>query len=561
MQLRPFVPEITENKTVYLYHTLLTAMIPSKKCKLLFFVVLGLPAFFSATANNNPTTDPEARQISETPHVLEYLWLTNTWLHAANPAGLSMAEMHDLGNSFFSFNHQGGPYRRPQEADSIHRMGFSTERFQSLGDFRFRGEFVFETTRETNQKWSVVQDPFRGIPYVFADSSGGDWDKQYYNLNVGASSGKLLGLFYAGLEAHYELYTGARQNDPRPLNNTNHIWVRPGLLFPMGNRISLGLSGYYSNRNEEINITVNNWDVQHRYFKLRGVGEFRSGFMRSFFRAYNGDSFGGNLQFAYQHQGIHFLAEAGLRLRQEEVTDGTSLFEHGGDYEETVVDATIHLKLTGNHHVHLAKGFFHLAKDTGIEHSQSYDVELEKFITFATTLRYRGDRMQGGIHYHFIHTGGSQADYRWMAGLQADLQSADLRFLLPNSSQTTTSAHFTLLGKKNIPLAKNNLHLGLSGGYKLSIKDELRMHPDLVNSDRTVVTDFLTVPDFDYLVKDYITLGLELAYNFAFPGNPRNNLYIGIKADKIHLMDNHATDNGFFQDGRNFFQARIGMIY
>lgn len=536
-------------------------MISSKKCNLLVFVLFGLSNLLTATANNPTTANPEARQISETPHVLEYLWLTNTWLHAANPAGLAMTEMHDLGNSFFSFNHQGGSYRRPQEADSINRTGFSTERFQSLGDFRFRGEFVFETTRETDQRWSVVQDPFRGTPYVFADSSGGDWDKQYYNLNVGASTGKLLGLFYAGLEAHYELFTGARQNDPRPLNNTNHVWVRPGLLFPMGNRTSLGLSGYYSNRNEEISITVNNWDFQHRYFKLRGVGEHRSGFMRSFFRAYNGDSFGGNLQFAYQQRGIDFLLEAGYRLQQEEVTDGTSAFEHGGEYEETVVDAMFRLKLTGIHHVHLARGFFQLAQDTGIEHSQQYDIEQEKWITFATTLRYRGDRLRGGIHYHYVRTGGEQTNYRWMAGLQADLESADLRFLLPNSSQINTSAHVKLLGKKNIPVAGNNLHLGLSGGYKLSLNDELRIHPDLLNSERTVVADLLIMPDFDYLVKDYITLGLEMAYNFAFPGNPRNNFYIGIKADKIHLVDNNASGNGFLQDGRNFFQARIGMIY
>ncbi len=497
--------------------------------------------------------------VVETPHVFEYLKQKNIWLASSNPAGMAFTEMYDLGNSFFSHFYNDGNFYRPQEADRTNQFGFTTERFQSLNQLRFKGAFTFLTSSEYNQKWGVLTDPYMGTPYVFADESGGDWAKQYYNLNAGMSSGKIMDLFYAGIDVDYVVHTGARQADPRPLNNTYFIDVRPGVIFPLGQRASIGLSGLINNRQEEISISVSNQDFQHRWFKMRGVGEYRTGFMRSFLRTYSGTSFGGGLQFAFNQDAYQILAEANYYTQNQEVTDGASTFQHGGEYNETRIEGFISFKYNGPSCLHLLTGTFDLKQGTGIEHSQNFDLKEERWVTFATTTRYLGDRYFGSIQYNYFRTNGMAADYNWMAGFQGDIERADLRFLLPNSLQLNTFAKIKLQGKKNFAIGNNNLHIGLSAGYKISLDEELSLNQELTSSERTVISEMVTRPDYDYLVTDYTSFGLDIRYNFSLLKKTRNNFYIGMQADKYYLTD--ESDAGFLTSGRNFFMARIGMIY
>ena len=146
-------------------------------------------------------------------HVLEYLKMCNTWL-SSNPASLSLSEMHNLGNSLFYINNKNGDFYRPQEPEKSNQFGFSTENYKMLNDLRLWGKFAFHSTNEYNRNWGDVIDPYRRTPYLFADEEGGDWEKQNYELSFGASSKKLFNLFFIGIDAHYELHTGARQNDP-----------------------------------------------------------------------------------------------------------------------------------------------------------------------------------------------------------------------------------------------------------------------------------------------------------------------------------------------------------
>jgi hypothetical protein len=513
------------------------------------------PPFAMAVSSDEQTTQVAA----ETPHVFEYLKLKNTWLASSNPAGMAFTEMYDLGNSYFSHYYNDGNFYRPQEAGRTNQFGFTTERFQALNQLRFKGAFTFHTTGEYDRKWGVLTDPFLGTPYVFADESGGDWAKQYYNLNAGMSSGKLFDLFYAGADVDYVVHTGARQADPRPLNNTYFIHVKSGVIFPIGQRASIGLSGVINNRQEDISISVRNQDFQHRWFKMRGLGEYRTGLMSAFSRSYSTTTLGGGLQFAYNLNTYQILAEVNYYMQNGEAIDGSSTFQHGGEYDETRIEGFFSFKFNGPSCLHLLKGTFDLKQGTGIEHSQNYDIDEEQWVTFATTTRYLGDRYLGGLQYNYFRTNGMTTDFNWMAGLQADIERADLRFLLPNSSQLNTFAKIKMQGKKNIAIGNNMLHIGLSAGYKLSLDDDLSLHPELMNSERTVISEMVTIPDYDYLITDYTSFGIDLKYNFSLLNRTKNNFYIGLQADKYYLTD--ESNAGFAANGRNYFKARIGMIY
>ncbi len=534
------------------------------KCKYAFITLLIIAPLFGVTAQPSEA-DTAKHSVAKGVHVLEYLKLSNTWLDS-NPAGLSLSEMHNLGNSLFSFNYNDGDFYRPQEPEKSNQLGFSTENYKVLNGLRLWGEFAFRSTNEYNRNWGVVIDPYRGTPYLFADEEGGDWKKQYYDLSFGASSGKLFDLFYFGIEAHYELHTGARQNDPRPLNNADNLWIRPGFILPLGNRLSIGLSGYYGNRNEEISTFVVNKYFQHRLYKLRGVGEYSSVYTREFFRAYSGNAFGGGLQLEYLIENGSILAEANVHSFDEEVTDsetltdGSSLYQHGGEYRETEVDAAITFKLSGDRYMHLAKGYFNMISGKGIEHSQHYDNILERWITFATSVRYLSDHYQGGINYSYFRTKSNAIDYNWMIGLQTYFTSADMRFLMPGSSQMNYALHLDAIGKKNVSVARNTIHLSMSAGIKLSLDDELSLNPELVNSDRTIIVENILIPDFEYLTSDYVKMGMNAIYNFSLTKKTTSNVFIGVKASKFHLI-NSDISGSFLKNGRNFLEISMGIAY
>jgi hypothetical protein len=508
------------------------------------------------SAMSSDLIDSTDKKVSFTLETLSYLKLVNTWLHTSNPAGLSLARMMDLGESHFSFFNNHGDYYRPQEAQKTNRGGFFSQRYQRLKSLHFKGDFSFQTIQERSRRWGDVLDPYRGTPYVFADAEGGDWAKQSYSLGVTASTEKLLNLFYAGLSLNYELNTSARQNDPRPLNNTNLIEVRPGFIFPLGQKSHVGMSGFLSNRNEEISITVVNMDVQHRWYKLRGVGEYRTGFMQGFFRAYTGDGLGGGLSYEYKLSGGSILAEVNYTRFQEEVTDGTSTVQHGGEYREGILNSNLSVKFESPGQLHLVRGFFNMIERKGIEHNQSYDNVQEIWVTFATSLRFSGDIMQTGINYDFVKT-RETGDYNWKTGFEATFAQTDLRFLLPQSTQLNSDLFVRISGKKNVLILGTGIHLGLSVGYKHSLMDELSIDQELLTGDRSIIVDNITNPDFLYLQSSYAILGIDATWNFRFSGVP---FYLNLNSSRYQLTGSE-TSGSFGSGNRNFLELRLGMVY
>lgn len=494
-----------------------------------------------------------------TPHWAEFMKQYNHWESSSNPAGLAHTNMHNVGNSYFIFNIDEGDFYRPQDASQTNRFGFTTERYQSLGEMTFRGAFTFNSYKEKDRNWGNVMDPFRGTPYIFSDIEGGDWSKQLYNLNFTASSGKLFGLMYAGIEAHYDLHTGARQNDPRPKNNTNGLWAKPGLLFPVGNNSDLGITGYISTRNEEISITVVNHDLQHRWYKMRGVGEFRRGFMSGHSRAYNGTGFGGGINYAYTFKRGSVVADADIRLYNEEVSDGTSIVQHGGELNEMTIDAGISLKLVGIHSLQRVNGTFNITEYTGTEHSQSYDNSLEQWVTFATTTKYKADHIHAAIAYRYYRTTPNN-DYNWMAGVKAEASNNDVRYLLPYSAKQFDDLQIILNGAKNLTIAGNNLHLGVKAGYRMLTDNELSIHQGLIEGDRSDISDNVTIPDFYYLTTDYAIMGLNATYSFDIGRTANSPFYIKMEAKRYDLTRSDVSPM-YEGTSRNFLKLSLGMIY
>ena len=214
------------------------------------------------------------------------------------------------------------------------------------------------------------------------------------------------------------------------------------------------------------------------------------------------------------------------------------------------------MKFEGNSHLHLVRGFFNMIERKGIEHNQSYDNVQEIWVTFATSLRFKGDIMQAGINYDFVKT-RKPNEYNWRAGLEANFTQADLRFLLPQSTQLNNDLFFGISGKKNFLIFGTSIHLGMSVGYKHSLMDELSIDQELLSGGRSIIVDTITNPDFLYLRSNYARFGIDATWNFRFSGIP---FYLNLNSSRYQLTGSETTGS-FGSGNRNFLEIRLGMVY
>lgn len=515
-----------------------------------FFSAVMVLFLWQATASETNMPDYTYR--------MEYLRLTSPWFQSANPASLFLAGIPDAGLSHFLYSANSGAFHRPQQAESVNQAGFYSERVQSLKNLRFKGHFNFLSINETNRQWSNVLDPFSGNPYQYASEKGGDWKAQFYNMGFTASSNKLFNLFYFGLDVDYSTRTGARQNDPRPLNNGNQLEIKPGFIIPLGDHSGFGLMAFYANRNEEISISVSNTDEQQRWFRTQGLAEYRTGLSISGNRAYYGETYGGGLQYILNRGQLSLMASAAMKLSGEEATDGISTVQHGGEFRQTRTEGSIFALNRTPVFNHLLRAHFRLDQREGIEHNQSFDNRLDRWITFATTRRFRGDHMYSGIQYSLFRN-HQATDYKWMAGLSADFSSDDSRYLIPASFLEVQSLEVAARGAKVLGTGSNRFHLNMSAGYKLVLDHDIKIHPEVYSSGRTVIADNVLTPDYEFLTTDQLIANAGISYFRHLPKSA-TQFWLQLNLGSFQPLGKESA-SGFLTSGRNHFEVKLGLLY
>jgi len=281
--------------------------------------------------------------------------------------------------------------------------------------------------------------------------------------------------------------------------------------------------------------------------------------MRSYSRSYEGTGFGGGVNYAYTFSRGSLIADADIRFYNEEVSDGSSVIQHGGELDEMTIETSIRLKLRRTNSLHRITGHFDLNEFTGIEHNQSYDNSLEQWVTFATSTRYRADHIHAGIDYRFYRKRANN-DYDWMTGLKAGFISGDMRYLLPLSTKKFADFRLMLNGARNFTIAENNLHLGLTAGYNMSLDEELSIHHELMEGERSDISDNVTVPDFHYLTTDYAIFGINATYSFNIGNTINSPFYLRLEATRYDLTSSDISPR-YEDTARNHLKLSLGMLY
>lgn len=170
----------------------------------------------------------------------------------------------------------GGPLHLAQDAEQRAKLYLDAAGLSQVGRFRMKGSFRFTQSYEKGVQFASTFNPLRPMPYVIADSTGGDWKKQDYLMGVDISMPLAADRLALGLRLGLEAGRGAKNTDPRPQAGICDISVMPSISFNAGSAgLFSGAFGYGLYR-ETSNLILYDSSQPQKLYLLKGLGQYTS---------------------------------------------------------------------------------------------------------------------------------------------------------------------------------------------------------------------------------------------------------------------------------------------
>ena len=222
-------------------------------------------------------------------------------LNAADMEYASAYGGHDYGLASVGAKFQSGNFHKAQDAADKTGIFFDAEGERQVGIFRLKGDFRFTQSFENGVKYASTFDPLRAMPYVIADSTGGNWQKQHYDMWADMSVPIVKGRLYGGFGVDIEVGRGAKKVDPRPQAGMCRIELKPSLSFSFAPGFSVSAGFIYSLYRESSNLILYDSSVPQKLYLLKGLGQYTYEIFGSTERErkYEGNTLGGTVDLRY----------------------------------------------------------------------------------------------------------------------------------------------------------------------------------------------------------------------------------------------------------------------
>mgnify|MGYP003574873242 CR=1 FL=1 len=481
------------------------------------------------------------------------------WKNSGNAAGLTKDSLIVFGKTNLRYQNINGSYKLAQQAKNNQQLTFETERYLQLGKSLFYGRFSYSQQWEKEVRLSDVLDPYRGTPYLWADSIGGDWKKQLYALTLKVSTPALLNeKLHLGLSADLNVATGARQNDPRPLATNNDIKISPALVWNINSHHALGLNGIYQRYREDVSMETKNTTINHRIYRLLGLGqmELPTTFTSSASRFYEGQWLGASIQYHLKTKNIEWLNNFGYKSGDEEVAEGSSIPRKSGTWKQASYSFSSQVNLKNKQYHHYFFLDLKRLQDTGVEFHEIYDATTKNWQTILEADFYIANTDQAQLSYTLIKK-KSALDFSWLAEGGVNYLAIDKNYVIPVSIQNVSNAEIWARGLKNLSIGTTSLHIGIRFGYSKNLSQSLHFVP--ITGDRTLATREVLYPDHGYLSTDYLSANIQFQYNFKLKNVTGTRFFANTNYTNLHSLT--VPIYGSAQGNRNFFSLGLGAFY
>lgn len=468
---------------------------------------------------------------------LELYKQSNLWLGALNAAGANLLETINYTNVSGGFTQTKGDFRQQQEGEKNNGFLFQAEGATNLKGAYLWGKFSLETEKKKNSRFNAsIIDPFRGMPFIIADDRSSDWRLQYYNLETRIAFPKLLDKLYTGLGINYNVSTGAKQLDPRPLNRYYALELTPSVVYAFDDKHNIGGVFYYKNMHETSSVELRNSYQPATFYFLEGLGAFKQTTGIGTSRDYSGNAFGGEIQYFIKTENTNFMLSGGYIYDYENVIDGNI---QPVNISKAVRDnywANVSYTFQSNKLSHKIEAGATHQNINGIFYDKIKDPEdpVISQIVLNKKTRSKFKTTQYNLKYDLFRL--NQTGYLWNLGTNMKHYVQRDKYLLPSpgvdaSFQNINRYDFELHGKynfnKKMPF-DGQLLLGVSTLYSLA--NDCKLSYGGGKEDHVVFKELLH-PDFLFLSKNYWKFAGSMQYSIPFTINSKNvNTYAKVDA-------------------------------
>lgn len=491
---------------------------------------------------------------SNAPAALELRQQRSLWEQSGNPAGLKLDGPYRFSRIQAGYEAYDGDFRRPQEGASGNRQIVETEGRILLDSFYVTGKFSYrrESIQDANFNASII-DPFRGMPYIIADANPSDWLQQHYNLQFRVAT-PFYGRWSWGLAGSYSASSGAKQRDVRTENNFYSLSVTPGVVYSISPKQHIGLNLRYANTKEEASMKNVNTYVDQTYYELLGLGTAVSNLGSGRTNNYEGDSWGGGIQYQYKGQ-LNFLAHVNYLVEGEDLTVSYTLPRDGGSVIRKSWQAGAAVQKESDKLLHSLGAQYYNRHIDGIQYVTQRDNSQAQqgWLSLAKYIRSTFKTQELGVKYSLTGKRGEE-DYSWMADVSALYSKLNDEYILPYSYKQAENVLVTVGGKKNFLLSgdrESRLQVGVRAGLNRNLSGGYQYNGQ--HADYPTVTD-LETNDWRYLASDFVRVELPVTYSVRIGEDRQRVLF-------VNAFGRYTKASSFGFDNRYTFGGSVGLNF
>jgi hypothetical protein len=458
----------------------------------------------------------------------------NRYGHTANPVALVQSSLPQHGFAGLSAGYTTGNYRRPMQAASLTAVSGETGGHRTLKGWTYHGYFRYGKRYDKDLAWSGVMDPYEGNPFIWADSSTGNWERDEVTAKIALITPQIKKFRFA-LAVDYTIGTGARGNDPRPFFRYRDMALRPGITYQLNKNSEIGLTGSAGFAKEEAEVGFYTRSASVLLYRLRGFGTFSKSPFVSGERRREEMRWQGSAYYARRWKDYQLLVSGYASQRDDEVIEGVATPQTTGYF------TGIHF---GGSAV-LYKGDAHNGKSLSVN-AFMHDGYADDVIFRAESASFS---KQGA--------GAKASWWKAPAGKQALWQfTLHPSFCYYNYTDQGTRTGFDVSIASIAAVARyrrqlsGRLHLHLAPSIRYSLPVD-----DFYTSSRpNVITEALVLPDYLYFAARIVRLSADAGFELQPKGSAL------LHALRFSVQNIVVAEEGPFNN-RNHFEIIYAIIF
>lgn len=436
-----------------------------------------------------------------------------------NMAFLAATDRPQYGYARAALETLSGDFRRPMEPSGRTVYGVGTGGLKKVNGWTYTADFRYRKTNDRGLAWSAVNDAYNGNPFIWADSSTGNWQRDHIDVRVGVATsfGKKL---QAGWQVDYNIGSGARTSEPKPFYRMRDIALAPGVTWRLSETSVAGAVvkarftqeeneiGYYSRQNVLL-------------YRLLGYGTFSKSPFVSGERKNTGHIWEGKLHYLKRWKAYTLLVHAFASQNEEKVTEGVAVVKESGYFTE--------IGMGGG--VQLLKGSIRSGNAVRLAY-QKTDGYADDVIFRAESASFSRHQLQGSLAWWWH---GKSQKQLWHWELAPAFTYLDYADNATRMQFTSTVAGAMLRCRWQCALnSKLRLQVVPFGGYYQVIDSSFSV-ATWKETHRTLV-----VPDYHYFSTSYGCIGGHLSLQLQ----PKDAAYL----HTISLRGEMRSTNAYFSN-------------